>query len=293
MVWTATNAAASAFPVFVSILPQKYFVSQIGGSRVDISVMVAPGANPENYEPKPRQMAALSKARLYFAIGVPFEKTWLTKIAAGNPEMRIVRTQEGITPRAMATDFHRGAHNHLQKEGHAQTRGLQQESEHGIYDPHIWLAPSLVMIQARHIFDALAACDSAHRSEYEKNYHKFVAELAELDSELKRILAGRGAACEFMVFHPAWGYFADAYGLRQVPIEIEGKDPKPAQLKEMIEHAKRKGIKVIFAQPQFSVRSAQAIARAIEGRVIPADPLAPNWPENLRQLAAGFKAALR
>ena len=96
-----------------------------------------------------------------------------------------------------------------------------------------------------------------------------------------------------MVFHPYWGYFAGDYGLHQVPVEIEGKDPKPAQLKGLIEHAKRKHIKIIFVQPQFSTRSADLVAKEIGGQVIFADPLASDWSGNLREVAQNLKAALR
>ena len=96
-----------------------------------------------------------------------------------------------------------------------------------------------------------------------------------------------------MVFHPAWGYFDDAYGLQQVPIEIEGKDPKPAQLKSLIQHARESDIKVIFVQPQFSTKSASVVAREIGGQVVLVDPLAENWMANMREVAAKFKAALR
>lgn len=135
--------------------------------------------------------------------------------------------------------------------------------------------------------------DPVHSSDYEANYKKFIVELDDLDAEIRGIFAGKGNGMEFMVFHPAWGYFADAYGLHQVPIEIEGKDPKPAQLKHLIEHAKEHGIKVIFVQPQFSIQSAETIANAIGGEVVFANPLALDWANNIRKQAAKFKEALR
>ncbi|MCK5723282.1 MAG: zinc ABC transporter substrate-binding protein, partial [Gammaproteobacteria bacterium] len=98
---------------------------------------------------------------------------------------------------------------------------------------------------------------------------------------------------QFMVFHPSWGYFADTYGLKQVAVEIEGKNPKPSQLKELIEHAKEQGIKIIFVQPQFSSKSAKLVAREIGGRVAVADPLAQDWSANLRAVAREFKGALQ
>jgi zinc transport system substrate-binding protein len=271
--------AGKKLAVFVSIPPQKYFLHQIGKQRVDIQVMVKPGANPATYEPKPRQMAAISRTHIYFAVGVPFEKTWLKKIAAANPDMQVVHTDHGIQKIPMAT-------NHTESERH------REKDHHGELDPHIWLSPTLVMTQARAILNALVEIDPDHRAVYEANTKVFFSKLAALDDELKNIFAGK-QGFQFMVFHPSWGYFARAYGLQQVPVEIEGKNPKPAQLKALIEHAKKKHINIIFVQPQFSSRSARLLAKEIGGQVIFADPLAPDWSGNLREVAQKFKVALR
>ena len=265
-----TAYAESVIPVFVSIVPQKYFVEKIGGALVNVSVMVKPGANPATYEPKPRQMVALSRTKIYFAIGVPFEKVWLKKIAAANPKMLVVHTEKGIEKKSMKAD-----------------------KPQGIKDPHIWLSPPLVMIQARNILNALVAIDQANKSVYEAGYKQFIIEIENLDAELKGIFAGKRKGMEFIVFHPSWGYFAGEYGLKQIPVEIEGKDPKPADLQRLIKQAKKLGVKVVFVQPQFSAASASVIVQAIGGQIAFADPLALNWPDNLRQVAAKFKAALR
>lgn len=273
---TAGTADAAPIEVFVSILPQKHFVTKIGGRLIDVSVMVEPGANPHSYEPKPRQMVGLTRARAYFAIGVPFERVWLKKIAAANNRMLIVHTEEGIKRRPMKS----------LEDHHGET------GRHGILDPHVWTSPPLVKILAGNIFRGLVSVDEAHRAAYQANHKKFIAEIDELDAELKSIFAGKRGV-RFMVFHPAWGYFAEAYGLEQVPIEMEGKEPKPAQLKKLIEQARGRGIKVVFVQPQTSTKSAQIIARAIGGQVVFADPLAEDWGHNLREQAARFRAALK
>ena len=267
--------------VFVSIAPQKYFVQQLGREWVDVQVMVQPGASPATYEPRPRQMAALSKTPIYFAIGVPFEKNWLRKIAAANPNMRVVHTDHGIQKIPMS------AHRHA-AEKHP---GKDHREQDGEPDPHIWLSPALVMIQARTIRDALQEIDPAYRSVYEANYKAFISTLATLDAELRDLFADK-QGFQFMVFHPSWGYFAHTYGLNQVAVEIEGKDPKPAQLKELIEHAKANKIKIIFVQPQFSSKSAKLVAKEIGGQVVVADPLAQDWSGNLRAVVGKFKGAL-
>ena len=274
--------AGEKVAVFVSIPPQKYFLQQIGAQRVDVQVMVQPGASPATYEPKPRQMAAISRARIYFAIGVPFEKTWLKKIAAANPDLQVVHTDHGISKIPMATNQVESDH-HSEKDHH---------DHHGQLDPHIWLSPKLVMTQARTILKALIEIDPEHRAVYEANTKRFVSKLADLDTDLKKKFADK-QGLQFMVFHPSWGYFARSYGLQQVPVEIEGKNPKPAQLKTLIEHAKKKKINIIFVQPQFSSRSAERVAKEIGGQVIFADPLASDWSGNLREVAAKFKTALR
>ncbi|MCK5203289.1 MAG: zinc ABC transporter substrate-binding protein, partial [Desulfobacterales bacterium] len=129
-------------------------------------------------------------------------------------------------------------------------------------------------------------------SVYEANTKAFVAELAALDADLRNTFAGK-QGLQFMVFHPSWGYFARTYGLKQVAVEIEGKDPKPAQLKELIEHAAESHIKIIFVQPQFSAKSAKLVAKEIGGQVAVADPLAADWSGNLREVARKFKGALQ
>ena len=307
--------AADKLPVFVSILPQKYFVQQIGKDLVDVQAMVQPGANPATYEPKPQQMADLSAAKIYFAIGVPFENAWLEKIAAANPDMQVVHTDHGIDKRAMAahhhhneehaeehhdTDHHEAEHGH-EKDGHheegehdhhAEAEHDEDHHEHAGLDPHIWLSPPLVKIQARNILAALQEADPAHGSVYEANFKAFTVKIDQLDADLKKTFAGK-KGLQFMVFHPAWGYFADTYGLKQVPIEIEGKDPKPAQLKALIQHAREDGIKVIFAQPQFSSQSAELVAREIGGQVAFANPLAEDWMANLGEVADKFESALK
>jgi len=276
--------------VFVSIVPQKFFVQQISKGIVDVEVMVQPGASPATYEPKPSQMAKLSSASAYFAIGVPFERAWLGKISAVSPAMEIVQTDRGIEKLAMAL------HNHedeMEEEGH-HTEDVHgnERSEHTILDPHIWLSPILVKRQIGVILEGLTAIAPEHSADFEMNYQIFLEKIDALDLELRSTLQG-SKGLRFMVFHPSWGYFAKEYGLEQVPIEIEGKSPKPAQLGKLIRHARENGITVIFAQPQFSQKSVKVVAREIKGKVIFVDPLAEDWLANLRDVGEKFKLAVK
>lgn len=283
-------AGQAPLPVFVSIAPQRYFVERIGGERVAVSVLVPAGADPHTWEPRPRAMAELSRAAVYFSIGIDFEAAWLGKIAAANPGMRIVPTDRGIEklplpahePEKAARGASRHLHDPARRHAHAHGEGL---------DPHIWLSPALVRVQAGHIRDGLIAVDPEHRARYEAGHAAFLEEIDSLDAELRALFAGKEGS-RFLVVHPSWGYFARDYGLVQRAIEIEGKEPKPARLQELIRFARREGIRAVFVQPQFSTRSAEAVARGIEGAVIPVDPLAADWAQTLRQAGRRLREAL-
>lgn len=272
--FSALPVHAGQMHVFVSIVPQKYFVLKIGAPYVSASVMVRPGAEPATYEPSPSQMAALAGARAYFAIGVPFESAWLPRIAAANPGMKIIHTEQGIEKKPIN-----------RKKPAANIKG-------DLLDPHIWLSPPLVMLQSRTITAALAGLDPAHASQYFANYRAFIDEITATDAAISKRLAALPRPTVFLVFHPCWGYFADAYGLEQMSIEAGGKSPKPSALGHLIKFAKKKKISTILVQPEFSQRAAKIIANAIQGKTIIADPLAYDWEKNLIEVSrAIFEAA--
>ncbi len=268
----AFSVSAEPLSVFVSIVPQKFFVEAIGGDRVAVAVMVPPGASPATYEPKPRQMVELSKASLYFSIGVPFEGAWLERIASANRAMTIVATQEGIERRAMASHRHDG---HV--DGHDDGgRGL---------DPHVWLSPRAALTLGRNILRALVAADPEGAPLFRENYRRFAGAVVDLDLELMERLSSLPEGTPFMVFHPSWGYFAGDYGLKQLAVEMEGKEPKAGELAALVELARREAIRVLFVQPQFSQKAAKVLAGATGASVETLDPLAEDWDENLRRAA--------
>lgn len=256
---SATPEPAGLLNITVSILPQQYFVERIGGEYVSVNVMVLPGESPATYEPKPEQITALSKAAAYVSTGVPFENVWLDKIAAANSEMLMVDA----------------------------TRGIEKVGN----DPHIWLSPTLVKTQAQTIYEALAQLDSAHKGEYQANLDSFLADIDGLDADIRKTLGGVENK-KFMVFHPAWGYFARDYGLEMIPIEVGGQEPSAAELAALITRAREEGIKVILAQPEFSIRDAETIASEIGGEVLLISALDPDWLDNLRHVADTFAEAL-
>jgi len=285
---TGRPALAQSHDVVVSIAPQQYFVERIGGELVRTTVMIPPGASPHAYEPRPEQMRILAKAQAYFAIGVEFEKAMLPKIAAMHPELTIIHTDADITKVPMI----RHHHDHS---GQAQVGEDKHAHDHGHgqnLDNHVWLAPDLVRLQARVILDALQALDPAHARVFEANFKEFMADLDSLDEEIRAALSGKQGTA-FMVFHPAWGYFARQYGLRQIPVELEGKEPRAQDLQQLIDRANSEGIRVVFVSPQFSTRSAESIARAINGQTIAINPLAENWMDNMRTVASKFQQAMQ
>jgi zinc transport system substrate-binding protein len=287
--FSSLSCAGDKPSVFVSILPQKYFVEQIAGDLVDIQVMVKPGASPATYEPKVSQMKKLAVSELYFAVGVPFEQAWLERIAGVNSQMKIVKTDAGIKKLAMEKHLH----DDEEDDSHEEHAGDDQENEQeeGL-DPHIWLSPQLVKQQATVICTSLKELLPEQTTLFETNLARFIKQIDDLDTELREILRGK-ENLRFMVFHPSWGYFAQDYKLRQVPIEIEGKGAKSSQLRELILFARDEGIKVIFAQPQFSTKSANLVAREIDGQVITVDPLAEDWLANMKVVAKKFRDAIQ
>ncbi len=275
----SSGGSDNRIKVFVSIPPQAYFVDRIGGDRVDISVMVGPGHSPATYEPRPRQMAELGRAKLYFRIGVPFESVWMLRLASVNPEMKIVDTATGIELIAMKGREHGKGEEH----GHERN---------GFKDPHIWTSLRLAKIQAETICNALIWEDRANRTYYQSNLVGFHRDLDELDAQIATMFEGRKTN-RLMVFHPAWGYFARDYGLEEIPIEMEAKEPSARALAKLIEQAKQHGIKTVFVQRQFSKASAEAVARTIGARVVRVDPLARNYLENMREVAETFARVMR
>ncbi len=234
--------------VFVSIGPQRYLVQSIAGSRIRVEVLVQSGQDPHTFEPTPKQMAQLSRGRLYFRIGVAFERSLIPRIRSSNPQLKIIDTQAGIELREIEEGNHEG----------------EDHDEHGL-DPHTWLSPLLAKRQAQIIRDALIEADPGGSEEYEAGYRNLAAELGSLHEEIAAALAPfRGE--EIFVYHPAYGYFTDEYGLRQV--------------------------RIVFVQPQFSRTGAEAVAEAIGGVVVPLDPLAEDYVENLREMARKIAEAL-
>jgi zinc transport system substrate-binding protein len=278
-----TSQPAAKIAITVSILPQKYFVERVGGPYVETTVIVGPGADAHTYEPKPEQLKALSKASAYLRIHIDFEEAWMPRFSSVNPKLKIVDTLQGIQRLPMRlADEH--SHENEVKDEHSQDN----------LDPHVWLSPKLVKLQAQTIYQTLIELDPAHQEAYLANLNAFNSDLTALDTTIRKTFqALPQAQRKFMVFHPSWGYFAHDYGLEQIPVEIGGQEPSAAELSQLITQAKATGIKVIFVQPQFSQRSAEMLANEIGGQVISIDPLAADWLANMQQVVQTFNAVLQ
>jgi zinc transport system substrate-binding protein len=290
----AESEANDELHVFVSIQPQKYFVERIAGEEAEVAVMVPPGKEPHSYEPTPRQVAALSEADVYFRIGVPFEEAFLPRIERSLEELPVVDISGKIDKRRLDTRDH-GQEDHGEAE-HDREEGHDREEEHdhreeGALDPHVWLGPLEVKAMAAEIRDTLITLRPDKAATYRKNYAAFAADIDELHVRLRDQLAPYEGQTMF-VFHPSFGYFADTYGLDQEAVEIGGSEPSPAQLERIIEEAQAEGVRVIFVQPQFSRDSAERVSRAIDGAVVPINPLAEQWLSNMQTIADRIQEGL-
>lgn len=259
-----TPAADDRIPVAVSVPPQAYFVDRIGGDRVDVAVLIPPGTSPHAFEPAPRQLRALSRARLYVKVGhpdFPFEKKHLDARLERDAGLELVDMSAGVADR-------------------------------GGSDPHVWLSPETAALTAREIARALTRLDPAHAELFEANLETFLADVEALDEELRAAFAGLERRT-FVVQHPAWGHFAARYGLEQIAIERDGKEPGPAAFVTLIERTRQEGVRVVFVQQGIADRGARTLAREIGAEVVNVEPLAYDWLENLRRVAAAFRTDMQ
>jgi zinc transport system substrate-binding protein len=257
------SAAGEKITVAVTILPQAYFVERLGGKYVDVRVMIPQGVSPEAYEPTAQQLIAFSRARIYVKIGqeaFPAEKKFLHILSEKSASVKVVGFPKDI-------------------------KQIQE-------DPHIWLSPTAVKELAPKICQTLITIDPSNKSYYENNLSQFLKDVEGMVSRIKTILVGKEGR-SFLVYHPAWGYFASEFGLKQMAIEKDGKPASALHLRRIVEEAKEKRIDVIFVQRGFDAKGARSVAREIRGRIIEVDPLEKDWLNNLPNFAASLKLAVR
>ena len=258
--------------VSVSILPQKYFVEQIAGHLVQVNVLVPPGSSPHNYEVLPSQMKDLAKSKAWLQIGLlTFEDAWKEKLAQINKDLQIVNCSEGISPLA-GDDHHEDGHGH-----------------EGAFDPHIWLAPAEVKVLAKNTLNVLSQSFPDHISEFEKNYAAFIQKIDSLSNEIDQKLAPLKNR-NILIFHPALAYYARQFKLEQIPLELDGKEPSPKHMKDIVDLAHQQNIHVIFIQKEFDKAFAQQMAQEIGGEVLVIDPLDYNWEKQMLDITEKIAA---
>ena len=299
--------------IVVSIAPQKYMLERIAGDAVQIAVLVSPGADPHNYEPGPATMRSVFNSSAWFTIGIPFEDIWLERMHKLSPELAIISSVKGITrvPFHMIanleladkerertrphdnklTDYQDGhsppASNEMPANGavHPVDDHAGHGHSHESLDPHVWLSPMLVREMLPNLARELGKLLPDKAQEFRANAQVFANELEALDNELaNRFRAVPVEKRVFLTFHPSWQYFALNYQLRELSIEIDGKEPGPKGMKAVIDVAKQYGITTVFIEPQFSKTAAKAIAQNIGAEVVEADPLAEDLPALYRNM---------
>ena len=258
------NYSGNKKVITVSISPFSYFVKAISGSDYDINVMVPASADPHIYEPVPGQLTSLGNSVAYISDGyLGFELTWLEKFYEANRKMRKLSLGDKIDL-IEAAENQRGSH----------TEGA---------DPHYWVSPKSAMVIAGSVRTLLTELNPEKRAEYDKRYEVLTDSISALDSLATRLFSGfRGGT--FMIFHPALGYLARDYGLVQVAVENEGKEPTPSSMKTLIDQAGEKNLKIIFIQKGFDTKNAGAIALETGAELVAVDPMSENWPGSVREI---------
>ena len=259
--------------VFVSILPQKYFAEKLLGEKAEVEVLIGAGMSPHTYEPLPQQMSKLSRADMFFTVGIPFEQVIINRLKNLCPKLSIVPTDENIDKIKMTGHHHHDEHQ--DEEAHKHEMGL---------DPHFWLDPIRVSTMVENMAKAVISVKPELANSITENLNNIKTGLTKLNDELsQKLLPFKGKT--MLVFHPAFGYFATRYGMIQKAVEIEGKEPAPRQLADLIRNCRAEGIKIIFVQKQFPVATAETISRSIGGKVVAIDPLAEDYINNLKAMA--------
>lgn len=271
----ALPSLAADLTVAVSLQPYSSVVHEIGGEQVNVVSMVPAGSDPHTFEPKPASLKEFAKATVYFSDGSGMDAAWLPRFKGVNKNVNVISLSQGIS--WMEEDEH---HHHEGEEHHPE--GEKDEDE---LDPHLWTSPVQMMQIAENVCEALMSLDAAHKDLYRKRANDLIFRLKKLDVELRQTVKKLPAnGRTFIVFHPAYGYFARDYGMKQLTVEVAGKEPKPRDLANLIKTGKANNVHIVFVQPQFSKRAAATIAKELNAKILDTDPLAYDYEGNIRAL---------
>ncbi|MCQ2108262.1 MAG: zinc ABC transporter substrate-binding protein [Fibrobacter sp.] len=279
------SVSAAKLTVAVTLQPYANVVSEIGGDQLEVVTLLPPGADPHTFEPKPSTLKDFAKASVYFSDGSGMDEAWLPRFKGVNKNVQIVSLSKDIN--WMEED----EHHHHEVESAAIHAGEKSVAEHDDHDegeeldPHLWTSPLQMMQVARNICDALVQLDSANADLYIERWFDLTERLKKLDAELRASIAKLPQqARTFIVFHPSYGYFARDYGMTQLTVEVNGKEPKPRDLFNLAKTGKSNNVHIVFVQPQFSKRAATTIARELDAVILDTDPLSFEYEKNIRAL---------
>lgn len=258
--------------ISVTIEPQRYFAEKIAGDLFQINCVTPAGQSPETYDPTPQQMVQISQSQAYFRIGeIGFEQAWMKNLQSQNPDMAVFDLSEGMELIKNEEEAH--------EEGEAHPH-----HHHGSVDPHIWTSISGARVIAQNTYQAFIKLDPENQEVYRAGYQRMIEEIDSTEAEMKQLLQPL-AGTAFIIYHPALTYFAREFGLKQLCIELDGKEPSPAQLKQLLETATQSGAKVVFVQQEFDQKNAELIAKETGCRLVTINPLSYNWHDEMIRLA--------
>lgn len=249
--------------VTVSIEPLRYVVEAVAGDKYQVKTLMPQGASPETYEPTPRQMVALGESQFVFRMGsLGFEQTQLPRMMNSLPNVSLVDAAQGI-PLIESSHHHEG------------------ESESG--DPHVWLSPQNLIVMANNVANTLSQYDKSNAAYYRRRTQRFEQQMKALDQELSQSL--QGLKCRtFLIYHPALGYLAHQYGLQQLAVEHDGKEPSAAYMQQLISQCKKESVRVVFISKEHNGRSAERIAHELGAHVVTINPLDYDVPRQLKKI---------
>lgn len=258
--------------ISVTIEPQRYFAEKIAGDLFQINCVTPAGQSPETYDPTPQQMVQISQSQAYFRIGeIGFEQAWMKNLQSQNPDMVVFDLSVGMELVKNEEEAH--------EEGEAH-----HHHHHGSVDPHIWTSISGARVIAQNTYQAFIKLDPENQEVYRAGYQRLIEEIDSTEAEMKQLLQPLAGAA-FIIYHPALTYFAREFGLKQLCIELDGKEPSPAQLKQLLETATQSGAKVVFVQQEFDRKNAELIAKETGCRLVTINPLSYNWHDEMIRLA--------
>lgn len=271
--------------VTVTIEPQRYFAEKIAGDKFKINCVVPAGQSPETYDPTPQQMIQVGKSMAYLRIGpIGFEQAWMDKIRENNPKLEVFDTSEGMN---LLTDTEEDSHDH-NHDGHDHSAHAGEDGHHhhhhGGVDPHIWSSITGAKVVARNTLNAFIALDPDNTEYFWKNYNELVDEIDKTEGEIKQLLDPLTDRT-FIIYHPALTYFANEFNLTQLCIEMDGKEPSPAQLKKLVETARDNNARVVFIQQEFDQKNAELIAKETGCKLTVINPLAYHWQKEMIHIA--------